>query len=156
MTITGFLKKRSRFSNIGMLNRYFLFRKKYLFKNKSKKYLFNTFYNYPITLYFIEAGVIKKSEIDSAKKLLMRKLKKKYLIHINSFYPVSKKSLGIRMGKGKSSKPSLYYAKIKEGQPLLSIIKITLKDDEKAILKSLKAVSAKFSLKLRVYRTNGW
>jgi len=155
MVITGFLKSKRRFANIGMLNKYFL-SKKYLFNPKGVKSKGEELVNYPYTLYFSKSGFVKKSEIDSAKKFLIRKLKKRYIVHITSFYPVTSKSLGVRMGKGKGSKVSFYVSKIKLGQPLISIKNLPHDFDKTKVIPVLASVSKKFSLSTKIIKNSGW
>lgn len=154
MLETGYLKKNKRFS-ISNPNKYFLFRKKYLFNKKGLSLSTTNLDSFPITLYFKTSGVVAKPEIDSIKKFLVRKLKKNYFFHLTSFYPVTKKSLGVRMGKGKAPKPHKYYSSIAKGQYFVSIRRVT-DLNRTSVLHCCEVIQSKLSLKLGYFYGNGW
>lgn len=154
MLETGYLKRQKRFV-IGNANKYFIFRKKYLFNKKGLNLKTTHLNSFPITLYFKSSGVVAKPEIDSIKKFLMRKLKKNYIFHVTSFYPVTKKSLGVRMGKGKASKPFKYYSAVSKGQYFLSVRRIT-PVTKFSVIKTCKVIESKLSLQLGYLYGDGW
>ena len=150
---TGYLKKSSRFV-IGGLNKYFL-KKGHLYNSKGVSRSSRFLFVYPVTLRFVEKGVVSKSEVESVKKFLVRKLKKNFVIHCTSWYPVSKKPSGVRMGKGKGSKAVDYFVGVRSGQNFVSVYRLDKKRNLGYVKKCLFFVGSKLSVSTKVFLYDG-
>ena len=69
-----------------------------------------------------ESGTITAKQIEAARQAIVRKIKRKGKIWIKIFpdVPITKKSIGVRMGKGKGS-VSHWGAKVKTGTVLFEV-----------------------------------
>lgn len=74
----------------------------------------------------LESGIISSKQIESARQAINRKLNKKGKIWIRIFpnYPITKKPIEVRMGKGKGS-VSYWGAKISGGHILFEMCGIS-------------------------------
>jgi large subunit ribosomal protein L16 len=79
-----------------------------------------------IGLKSIESGVISSKQIESARQAINRKLNRKGKVWIRIFpnYPITKKPIEVRMGKGKGQ-VSYWGAKVAGGTILFEICGIT-------------------------------
>lgn len=84
---------------------------------KNNKLLFGT-----IGIKSLEAGVISSRQIEAARQAISRKIQRKGKIWIRIFpsYPVTKKPIEVRMGKGKGA-VSYWAAKVSGGTMLFEL-----------------------------------
>lgn len=97
---------------------------KYFRKSRLKHFKYNTRLNFGnFGLKAIESGLINLKQIESARKVLTNKIGRKSKIWVKVFYnlAITKKSLGLRMGKGKG-KIHHFAAKLKSGSIIFEII----------------------------------
>jgi large subunit ribosomal protein L16 len=96
----------------------------------------------------LESGVINKNQIESARKILIRKTNRQIKIWINIVfnYSVTSKPLGTRMGKGKG-KISHYCSKISGGTILLEV----LGNNKKILTNALKFCKIKLPIKTTIF-----
>ena len=94
-----------------------------------------------------ESGVITSIQLEIGKKLIQKILNKVGSVFLSSFpqVPVSKKPIGVRIGKGKGS-VSFWVSKVNYGQKLFEI-KSTEKNYS-IITQVVKGLSKKFPIKL--------
>jgi ribosomal protein L16 len=88
-------------------------------------------------------GILSANQLESVRRCILRKIKKKGLIwiRIQCIFPITKKSSGSRMGKGIGS-VKFYISNVKQGFVLLELqTSIT-----KAILLVLKRLNSKLSI----------
>lgn len=95
------------------------------------------------------SGRITESQIEAARKAVKRMIKKKgeVLIRIKPYHTLTKKSAGVRMGKGKGRVDSVIYP-IRPGKIILE-----LKDDSLIFTmakKILRQASYKFSVPVAI------
>ena len=115
--------------------------KEFDFKSNSLK--FGT-----IGLKAIEAGIVSSKQIESARQAIVRKIKRKGKIWIRIFpdIPITSKSTGIRMGKGKGQ-INYWGSKIKGGTVLFEICGVSF-DLVKA---ALKTGGAKLPIRTKIF-----
>lgn len=96
-----------------------------------------------------ESGIIKSKIIESARQAIARKLKRKGKIWIKIFpdLPITKKSTGVRMGKGKGQ-ISHWAAKVKGGTVLFEICGVS----ENSVFAALKTGAAKLPIKTKIFK----
>jgi large subunit ribosomal protein L16 len=96
----------------------------------------------------VHAGFISSKNIESARQSISRKTKRKGKLWINIFpaIPITSKSVGVRMGKGKGSIHN-WSSKIKPGTILFEICGVSLKTAQEAF----KTGSAKLPVKTQFY-----
>lgn len=94
----------------------------------------------------LENGFISAAQIESARKLIKKKIKKRGLLWVNLFPNVSMttKTIGARMGKGKGSH-AYWAAPAKKGQIILEIKGLSLKSSRDLF----KIVSIRIPLKTK-------
>ena len=110
---------------------------------KSNKLTFGT-----IGLKSIESGIITFKQIESARQAIVRKIKRKGKIWIKIFpdIPITAKSTGVRMGKGKGP-ISHWGARVKGGTVLFELCGVNLN----IVKKALKTGSAKLPIKTKIF-----
>ena len=93
-------------------------------------------------------GRVSISEIESAKKLVRRLIKKRGMLDIRAFarVPLTKKPAEVRMGKGKGSKVVDKIVPIVPGKNLLQISGVSIA----FAFKALSQAAVKFSVATRV------
>ena len=93
-------------------------------------------------------GVIKSNQIESARRAITRKIKRKGKIWINIFpdLPITSKPLESRMGKGKGS-VSYWSARIKSGTTLFEICGVP----KHVAIEALRAGSKKLTVKTKIF-----
>lgn len=113
------------------------------FEFKANKLTFGT-----IGLKSKEAGIINSRQIESARQAIVRKIKRKGKVWIKIFPDVSitKKSTGIRMGKGKGQ-ISHWGAKVSGGTVLFEICGVSLYSS----ISALKTGGAKLPVKTTIF-----
>jgi large subunit ribosomal protein L16 len=96
----------------------------------------------------VESGIINKNQIESARKILIRKTNRKVKIWINIVfdYSVTAKPLGTRMGKGKG-KISHYASKVTGGTIIFEI----LGNNKKTLINALKYCKVKLPIKTTIF-----
>lgn len=110
---------------------------------KSNKLKFGT-----IGLKTLEAGMINTRQIESARQTIVRKLQRKGKIWIKIFPDVSitKKSTGVRMGKGKGPN-SHWTARVNGGSVLFEVCGV----NDKSTILALKSGGAKLPIKTKIF-----
>ena len=110
---------------------------------KSNRLIFGT-----VGLKAIESGIITFKQIEAARQAIVRKIKRKGKVWIKIFpdVPITAKSTGVRMGKGKGQ-VSHWGAKIKGGTVLFELCGVNPSIVEKA----LKTGSAKLPIKTKLF-----
>lgn len=115
-------------------------------KGKLKKYKYKTTVLRfgVIGLKSLESGILTSKNIEAARQAINRKIKKKGKLWIRVFphVPLTNKSLGSRMGKGKGSF-KIFYTKISTGSLIFEICGI----NTKLAMKAFKTGSAKLPVK---------
>ena len=115
-------------------------------KGKLKKYNYKT-----ISLRFgviglkaLESGILTSKNIEASRRAINRKIKRKGKLWLRIFphTPLTNKSLGSRMGKGKGSF-KVFYTKVSTGSLIFEICGI----NKKLALKAFKTGSAKLPVK---------
>ena len=106
---------------------------------KSNKLIFGS-----IGIKALESGIISSRQIESARQAIARKIQRKGKIWIRIFpnYPVTKKPIEVRMGKGKGS-VSHWAAKVSGGTVLFELGGIP----DNIALSAFKTGSAKLPIK---------
>lgn len=101
-----------------------------------------------IGLKAIESGMITLKQIEASRQAITRKIKKKGKLWIRIFpnIPISSKSIGVRMGKGKGTF-SCWGTKVKKGTVLFEIC--SSKTD--IIYSALKTGGAKLPVKTQIF-----
>lgn len=97
----------------------------------------------------VQAGLISSKNIESARQSISRKTRRKGKLWINIFpnLPITAKSVGVRMGKGKGSIHN-WSSKVKPGTILFEICGVSLKTAQKAF----KTGSAKLPIQTQFYK----
>jgi len=110
---------------------------------KSNKLIFGT-----IGLKALESGIINTRQIESARQAIVRKLKRKGKIWIKIFPDISitKKSTGVRMGKGKGP-VSHWGARVSGGTVLFEICGVS----DNAAIAALRTGGAKLPVKTIIF-----
>lgn len=113
------------------------------FEYKSNNLIFGE-----VGLKAIESGTINFKQIEAARQAITRKIKRKGRVWIRIFpnLPVTKKSTGSRMGKGKGS-VSYWVAKVRCGSVLFEVCGINLR----SILDGLKTGGAKLPVRTKIF-----
>lgn len=95
-----------------------------------------------------ESGVINSKQIEAARQAIVRKIKRKGKIWIRIFpnLPISAKSTGVRMGKGKGQF-SHWAAKVRGGTVIFEICGVNYFN----ILAAFKTGSAKLPIKTKIF-----
>lgn len=125
--------------------------KKYHKVNKSFLFLLERKRFYPFFglygLKAMEAGKLKFKHIEACRKTLKRGLRKKGALWIRVFTwaPVTKKSVGLRMGKGKGG-IAYWIAPIKKGQIIFEINGVNLFKSISILRKALTKLPIKVSI----------
>lgn len=115
--------------------------KKFEFKTNSLKFGI-------IGLKTTESGIINIKQLEAARQAISRKTKRKIKLWIRIFpnIPVTKKPIGIRMGKGKGQF-SHWGAKVSGG----SVVFEACGSNLKIIINALKTGGAKLPLKTKIF-----
>lgn len=97
---------------------------------KSNKLIFGS-----IGIKTLESGLISSRQIESARQAIARKIQRKGKIWIRIFphYPVTKKPIEVRMGKGKGN-PEFWITRVRAGQIIFEFDGISLEQVQKAVL----------------------
>ena len=113
------------------------------FEFKANKLNFGT-----IGLKTIESGLINSKQIEAARQAIARKTKRKSKIWVKIFpdLPITSKSVGVRMGKGKGQ-VSHWAAKVRSGTIIFEICGLNVN----TIISSLKTGGAKLPLKTKIF-----
>jgi large subunit ribosomal protein L16 len=95
-----------------------------------------------------EAGIINSRQIEAARQAIVRKIKRKGKIWIRIFpdLPITSKSTGVRMGKGKGQF-SHWGARVRGGTVLFEICGVNIS----TVLTAFKTGGAKLPIKTRVF-----
>jgi large subunit ribosomal protein L16 len=120
-------------------------------KSRLKKFTINTnnqLHFGILGLKAVESGIINKNQIESARKILIKKTNRKIKIWINlAFnYSVTAKSLGTRMGKGKG-KITHICSKVSSGSTIFEI----LGNNKKILVNALKCSKIKLPIKTVIF-----
>jgi large subunit ribosomal protein L16 len=96
----------------------------------------------------MEAGLINASQIESARQAIVRKIKRKGKIWIRIFpdLPITAKSTGVRMGKGKGQF-SHWSARVRGGTVIFEVCGVNFK----TVLTALKTGGAKLPIKTKIF-----
>jgi large subunit ribosomal protein L16 len=110
---------------------------------KSNRLIFGT-----IGLKAAESGIINSRQIESARQAITRKIKRKGKIWIRIFpyLPITAKSTGIRMGKGKGQ-ISHWGARVRGGTVLFEICGVNFS----TVFAALKTGGAKLPIKTKIF-----
>lgn len=94
------------------------------------------------------SGIINAKQIEAARKCIVRKNKKKIKVWIKIFpcLPITAKSTGVRMGKGKGQF-SHWGARVRGGTILFEVCGVNLK----TLIKALKSGASKLPLKTLIF-----
>lgn len=118
------------------------------FRIKQIKTGSSIFSNYPqygiICVKSLSYGILTDNQLEAVRRCILRKIKRKGIIwiRVQCNYPITKKSIGSRMGKGVGS-IKYYISNIKKGRILLELQ--TLMSKELYLL--LKKISFKLPVK---------
>jgi large subunit ribosomal protein L16 len=106
-------------------------------------------YSAGFCLRVVEYGQMSQSEIEAARKIIRRMIKKKGLLLIRAFafLPLMKKPAEVRMGKGKGSRLRKNVYPVKPGQIVFELYNVSLVN----ALGALKAASNKLSVQAKVF-----
>lgn len=101
-----------------------------------------------IGLKAVESGIISSRQIEAARQAIVRKIKRKGKIWIRIFpyLPITAKSTGVRMGKGKG-KISYWGARVRGGEVLFEICGINFN----IVVGALKTGGAKLPIKTKIF-----
>ena len=130
--------------------KYIKIRKKLKFKkNKELKHI--NLKIGKIGLKCLESGRITATMLEVIRKIVIRKIKKigKMLIFIHTNVPTTKKSAGMRMGKGSGSL-DLWMVPVKKGKIIIELVNVPI-NLGKLVLKS---VSVKLPMKTKIIINN--
>ena len=96
-----------------------------------------------------ESGVITSKQIEAARQAIVRKIKRKGKVWIKIFpdTPITKKSTGVRMGKGKGP-VSHWGAKIKSGTVLFEICGVNIT----TVKTAFNTGQAKLPVKTKIFK----
>lgn len=113
------------------------------FEHKSNKLKFGF-----IGLKALESGTLQYCQVEAARQAISRKIKRKGKIWIRVFFnfPVTKKSKGSRMGKGKGS-VSHWVSVVKSGSVLFEVSGLNMRN----VLDGLKTGGAKLPVKTKIF-----
>jgi large subunit ribosomal protein L16 len=113
------------------------------FEFKADKLRFGT-----IGLKAAESGIINSRQIEAARQAITRKTKRRVKIWIKIFpdLPITSKSTGVRMGKGKGQL-SHWGARVRGGTVLFEVCGI----NTNTIVTALKTGGAKLPIKTRIF-----
>ena len=111
---------------------------------KSNKLVFGS-----IGIKALESGLISSRQIESARQAIARKIQRKGKIWIRIFphYPVTKKPIEVRMGKGKGS-VNHWAAKVSGGTVLFELSGIS----DNIALSAFKTGGAKLPIKTIIFK----
>ena len=121
---------------------------KTMFKGKIKKFKFKNSLKFGLVgLKSLQNGTLNFQQIESARKTIIKKTKRKVKIWIQPFLflPVTKKPIGIRMGKGKG-KFSHWITKISQGSLIFEICG----SNKKLLILSLLICKSKLPIKTKI------
>ena len=121
-------------------------RKRVRIKNNCDRKL-NTLDNSICGLKILESGIISSIVFETVRRIIKKKTKKVGILKINGFpkIPLTKKPIGLRMGKGVGNIESWVFP-VKKGRIFLELDNIPLKTAQIA----LKAASNKIGLKCKI------
>ena len=96
----------------------------------------------------LESGFINARQIEAARKVMVRKMKRRGKIWIKIFpdIPITSKPTGVRMGKGKGS-VSYWAARIKSGRILFELTGSNIT----TLVTAVKSASSKLPVKTKVF-----
>ena len=111
---------------------------------KSNKLVFGS-----IGIKALESGLISSRQIESARQAIARKIQRKGKIWIRIFphYPVTKKPIEVRMGKGKGN-PEFFACRVKPGRILFEVDGVSEQIAKEALYKA----SAKLPIKTKTIK----
>ena len=97
----------------------------------------------------VSYGQMSQSEIEAARKIIRRRIKKKGLLVIRafSFLPLMKKPAEVRMGKGKGARLRKNVYPVRPGQILFELYNVSVMSG----LGALEAARNKLSVSSRVF-----
>jgi len=100
-----------------------------------------------IGLKTIESGVITATILEATRRTIARRIKKigKMLFFVHPNVPLTKKPVGVRMGKGSGSL-SVWVSPIKKGKVILELVNVPISVGNL----TLKAVSHKLPFKTKI------
>jgi len=127
-----------------------IFRIKNIDKGSS---LFSNYQQYGIiSIKALNFGILTASQLESVRRCILRKIKRKGVVWIRTqcVYPVTKKSVGSRMGKGVGA-VKLYIANIKAGKILLELQTLVSKELIVILRKLVLKLPVKCCILLRSY-----
>lgn len=93
---------------------------------------------------------LTEKELEATRKVIQKVIKKKkgkVIVRVKPYLPLFKKSLGLRMGKGKGSKVNRWVYPIRPGKVMFEVKNIRI---DNLALKSLNLGSEKLSIKTLV------
>lgn len=95
-----------------------------------------------------ESGIINPRQIEAARQAITRKTKRKIKLWVRIFpdLPITSKSTGVRMGKGKGQF-SHWGARVRKGTVIFEICGINLK----LIISALKTGGAKLPVQTKIF-----
>lgn len=131
-----------------------LMKKKFRLKNIKKTN--SNFLSYPqygtLSIKSLNYGILTALQLESIRKCILRKIKKRGIIWVRSscIFPITKKSEGSRMGKGKGP-IKFYIAHVKAGSILLEMQIFLSKEFLKFLKKLTLKLSINASILLRTY-----
>lgn len=126
------------------------------FRIKSVKKGGSKFLNYPqfgvLCLKSMSYGILTATQLESIRRCILRKIKKKGLIWIRTYctHPVTKKSEGSRMGKGVGG-VKYYIANVKRGKILIELQVLVSKEILLLLKKLVLRLPVKCCVLLRAY-----
>lgn len=96
----------------------------------------------------VESGMVNVKQIEAARQAISRKTRRKTKIWIKVFpdIPITKKSTGIRMGKGKGTF-SHWSARVRGGTVIFEVCGINVA----GIIEALKTGGAKLPIKTKIF-----
>lgn len=96
-----------------------------------------------------ESGIITSKQIEAARQAIVRKIRRKGKVWIKIFpdTPITKKSTGVRMGKGKGP-VSHWGAKIKSGTVLFEICGVNIN----TVKTAFSTGQAKLPVKTKIFK----
>ena len=116
---------------------------------KKLEYKMNSLSFGTIGLKAVESGIISYKQIESARQVIKRRLNRKGKIWIRIFpnYPITRKPIEVRMGKGKGN-PEFFACRVKPGRILFEVDGVSEQIAKEALYKA----SAKLPIKTKTIK----
>lgn len=97
----------------------------------------------------LEIGQITEAQIEAARKIVKRKIKKKGILHVRAypFLNLVRKPAEVRMGKGKGSRPRGRIFPVRPGQVLFQLSGVSSFN----AVSALKSAANKLAVKVAVF-----